>query len=1145
MPKGSLLVLLVILCLAGLVVAQETGGTITGTVTDESGAVMPDATVTVTNTDTGVVVRSLQTNKTGNYTASRIPIGHYMVTAEKAEFQKTAVKNIEVNVADSIKVDLKMRVGASTNTVEVAADAQEIQTQEANNGTLVSGSQIRELSLNNRNYEQFVAMVPGVSFGGSDQLYIGTTNPSGQTNTVSFAINGNRTSANLWTVDGADNVDRGSNLTLLNYPSIDAIAELKVLRNIYSAEYGRAAAGNVNVVTKSGAKDYHGDAYEFIRNDVFNANRYENNFRNIKRPPLRYNNFGYTFGGPVGIPGVWVPKDPKTFFFWSQEWRKQSVPGSFTALVPTAAEKQGIFSRTVCVAPNTYLAACPAGSTGNSVVINPVAQQYINAIWSQMPEPNDTVPGTHQFFGTRQSKFDHRQELIRLDHNFSPKWQVMFRFLNDTIPTLEPGGLFTNALLPGVANTSTDSPGRSYVAKTTNTFGNTWLMEAGYAKSNGAIISRITGLIGDVGSVSQPLAFASTLNRLPSLTYTNGASSVAGFGPYDDFNRNHNVFANVSKVWNNHTFKFGTNYNHYQKTENASGNNAGTFNFNANGAVVTGLTTAQAADARFQQAWANFLVGDVTTYTQVSLDLTPDIQLNQFEWYFQDDWKVRPNLTFNLGLRHSIYRQPVDKNHLLTTFDPTLFDPAHAPVVSPTTGLITSCVAPCDPLNGISINGSTSPHGQKIAGDSNWNFAPRVGFAWDIFGNAKTALRGGYGIAYDSTLVGILEQDIFANPPFLQSVSISNTRLENPTAASPTISASPIALRGSPYQSDVPYVQSYSLDLQQAMPFNTIFAVGYYGNLGRHLLGIVDLNQPIPGKLVICGGIPITAPAVCAATATTPAATGGAAINSIRPYQGYGPINTVLPIMTSNYNSLQTSLQKKFKGKSQVSFNYTWSKALTTAQTDRSSAPQNVYCIHCDYGPAQLDRRHIFNTNFVYELPFFSSQEGVLGHILGGWETSGIAYLYSGLPLTVTSSGVDPAGQGYNISTSSVSGRPDLVGNPIGPRGTDLSTVGPTWFNTGAFASVCPSVGLCLNPRPGTSGRGVVYGPGFSRLDLSLFKNIKVTERVNMQFRTEAYNVFNHTNPSGVGTTFGLATFGHITSYRDPREMQFGLKLMF
>jgi hypothetical protein len=359
----------------------------------------------------------------------------------------------------------------------------------------------------------------------------------------------------------------------------------------------------------------------------------------------------------------------------------------------------------------------------------------------------------------------------------------------------------------------------------------------------------------------------------------------------------------------------------------------------------------------------------------------------------------------------------------------------------------------------------------------------------------------------------------------------------------PTISALPITLRGSPYQSDVPYVQSFSLDVQQELPWNSILAIGYYGNVGHHLLGIVDLNQPQPGRLLIVAGIP--APSQ---TGTPPVPTGVPHINAIRPYKGFGSINTVLPIMDSNYNSLQTSFQKRFKGTSQIALNYTWSKGLTTAQTDRSSAPQNVYCIGCDYGPTQFDRRHIFNANFVYELPWFSSQQGVVGHLLGGWETSGIVFLYSGLPLTVTTSGVDPAGQGYNQSTSTAGGRPDLIGDPHGAEGTDFHTnppIGPTWFNTAAFAPVCPATGSCAVSRPGTSPRGVVYGPGFERVDFSLFKNIKVTEQVKLQFRTEVFNLFNHTNPNAVGTTFGTSTFGRVTSYRDPREMQFGLKLSF
>jgi len=1139
-------VLIVVLCLflaASSLVAQETFGTITGRVVDPSGASVPGAKVIVTNTDKGVVVRETVTDAEGFYTVGKLVIGHYSVTVEGTGFKKATVSAIELNVAEVHRTDVKMEIGDVATTVTVESAPLQVESETANVGTLISGEQVRELSLNNRNYEQLVTLSPGVSYGGTDQLYIGTTNPSGQTNVISFSINGQRTSANLWSVDGADNVDRGSNLTLLNYPSVDAIAEFKVQRNIYSAEFGRAAAGNVNVITRSGGKDFHGNAYEFVRNDFFNANTYVNNARSLPLGPLRYNDFGWTIGGPVIIPGLYNPdrENRKTFFFFSQEIRRQNVPSTVTALVPTAQEKQGIFTRTVCVAPNTYTSACPAGSTGTTIAaINPIAQEYLNAIWNSIPDPVNVA--THELFVQRQSQFNARQELARVDHVFGPRWSVFVRFLNDTIPTKEPGGLFTGAALPGVSNTATNSPGRSWVAKSVNTFTPTFLMEAGYAYSYGAIVSSPEGTISSARStITTPLPFTVTLGRIPATTFTNGASAVTGFGPYDDFNRNHNVFANLSKQLNQHVFKFGFTYNHYQKTENAAGNNAGTFNFNANGAVTTGLTGTALADARFQQAWANFLLGDVNLFTQVGLDLTPDLQTNQFEWYVQDSWKVRPNLTFDFGLRYSLFRQPHDVNELLTTFDPSEYDPAMAPTISATTGNITSAAGTFDPLNGVIIAGVPgAKYGNKAAKEDNLNFAPRIGFAWDPWSNGKTAIRGGYGISYDSGLVGILEQNIFANPPFTQSVSISNTRLEDPAVAAPTLSASPTVLRATSPTMKIPYAQSWSLDVQRELPAGIILAVGYYGNKGTNLIGIADINQPLPGLLVINNGIP----AVCVAGTAPCTTTDSPHINAVRPFLGYGPINSIISEFTSNYNAMQVSAQKRFAGKSSINMSYTWSHGLTTAQTDRASSPQNHYDLKAEYGASQLDRRHIFNVNWVYELPWMKDQRGFLGHLLGGWQTSGIIYAYTGLPLTVITSGLDPAGQGYNISTSTPSGRPDLIGDPNGPQGTDFQA-DPGWLNTAAFAPVCPTTGVCANPRPGGSGRGVVYGPGFWRVDFSIYKNFRITEQVRFQFRTETFNLFNHTNPFGVNATQTSTTFGRITSYRDPREMQFGFKLSF
>ena len=1131
----------VVLLTAGMAAAQETYGTISGTVLDPSGAAIPGAKVTITNTDKGVVVREVETGPDGFYTVPKLVIGHYSVTVEAKGFKKSTVSAIELNVAEIYRADVKMEVGSIGETVTVEAAALQVESESATVGSLISGAQVRELSLNNRNYEQLVSLSPGVSYGGGDQLFIGTTNPSGQTNVLSFSINGQRTSANNWTVDGADNVDRGSNLTVLNYPSVDAIAEFKVLRNIYSAEFGRAASGNVNVITRSGGKDWHGNAYEFVRNDIFNANSVINNavIPQIPRPPLRYNNFGWTLSGPVILPGIYNPsKDSrKTFFFFSQEFRRTNVPATRTAIVPTAQERQGIFTRTVCTAPNTFTVTCPAGSTGTTITtINPIAREYLNAIWNNLPEPSD--PTTHQAFVVFRSLFNHRQELARVDHIFGPRWSVFVRFLNDSIPTKEPGGLFTGAVLPGVSNTSTNSPGRSWVVKSVNTFTPTFLMEAGYAYSYGAIVSRVDGTLSSArSSITTPLPFSVTLGRIPATSFTNGPSAVVGFGPYDDFNRNHNVFANLSKQLNKHIIRFGSTYHHYQKTENAAGNNAGTFNFNFNGAVATGLTGTALADARFQQAWANFLLGDVNQFTQVELDLTPDIQTNQFEIYAQDSWRIRPNLTLDFGLRYSLFRQPHDANKLMTTFDPSAYDPARAPTVSATTGNITSAAGTFDPLNGVIIAGAPgAKYGNKVSTEDNLNFAPRIGFAWDPWSNGKTAIRGGYGISYDSGLVGILEQNIFANPPFTQSVSIFDTRLENPTAASPTLSASPTVLRATSPTMKIPYSQSYSLDVQRELPWKTILAIGYYGNKGTNLIGIADINQPTPGQLTIVNGVP----RVCSATVLPPC---GPHINSVRPFLGYGPINSILSIFTSNYNSMQVSVQKRFTGNSSVNMSYTWSHGLTTAQTDRSSSPQNHYDIKGEYGASQLDRRHLFNVNWIYELPWMRDQRGVVGHALGGWQTSGIVYAYTGLPLTVTTSGLDPGGQGYNIATSSASGRPDLIGNPNGPQGTSFQS--GAWLNTAAFAPVCPTTGTCTTPRPGTSGRGVVYGPGFWRADFSIYKNFAFTEQVRFQFRFETFNLFNHTNPNTVNTTQTSSTFGRITGYRDPREMQFGFKLSF
>lgn len=1138
-----------LLLLVGLAVmaipahAQDITGSIVGIVRDSSGGVVAGATVTIKETTKNIVARTLSTNEEGAYSAPLLQAGSYSVTVEAAGFKKYTKTDIQLNVNDRLSVDVALEAGAITEEVHVEAGATQVELQTATAGSLVSNIEVRELPLNNRNFVQLVTLLPGVSSTMTDQAYIGTTNPFGQTNTVSISINGGRTSQNSWTIDGADNVDRGSNLTLLNYPSVDAIAEFKVLRNHYSAEYGRNASGHVNVITKSGGHDFHGDLYEFFRNDKLNANPYFNNLtgrfttdptalapdvivaandpragkERTPRPILRYNNFGYTIGGPVTIPGFYNKERDKTFFFFSQEFRRVITYSTFNATVPSAAERQGIFSAPICVATNAAGTACTQSAT-TITNINPAARAYLQDIYANIPLPNS---GTNTLISNVRNVFNHRQELARVDHNFSSKVTLAVRYLHDTIPTEEPGGLFTGLTVPGVATTKTDSPGYSWVARSVQTLRPTLLNEVGYAFSYGAIVSRPIGLALSENSpnvtAAVKLPFAVTLDRIPSISP--GYAGVAGFGPYDDFNRNHNIFDNVTWIHGLHTFKVGTSMNFYQKTENAGGNNVGSFAF-ATAPRPTGSTATTT-----QQAWANFLLGNVSTFTQADQDLTPDIRMHQYEFYVQDDFRWKSNLTLNFGVRYSRFRQPIDKTGNLTNFDPAAYDPAKAVQINPTTGNIIPGTG--DPLNGILIAGQNSPFGDKVAPESNNNFAPVFGFAWDPNKDGKTAIRGGYGISYDVTLVGVLEQNIFGNPPYVNNVTISNTVLNNPASVLPSISAAPKAIRGTPNNSDMPYIQQWSLDVQREVAKNFVVAVGYYGSKGTHLPGIVDLNEVPPGAAVAAGIIP-------AGTQVTAALT--PRLNAVRPYKGFSSIGSIQNWFNSNYNSMQVSADKTFKDGSLVRLSYTWSKALTDNQTDRSSAPQSLYDRAADYGPSQLDRRHILSINYVYQLPFFRSQKGFLGHTLGGWELSGITSAASGSPLTVTTTGTDPGALGF-LGTSPSSGRPDQVANP---NQTSAVRTRFQWFNPFAFQLVPAGV-----TRPGNAPRGVVIGPGYQKWDMTLSKRWKFTENVNLQFRAEAYNVWNHTNFLGVSTVFGSTTFGQITSTRDPRLIQFALKLYY
>jgi hypothetical protein len=1155
-------------CLCGMLMlcttawGQDITAQIAGTVTDPSGAVVPNAKVEITNSDKNVVVKVVTTDSGGNFSVPYLQVGHYSATITAGGFQTFVQQDIALHASDRYTLNAQMHVGKTTEqiTVESAPIQVELQSQAASG--LISGTEMRELSLNNRVFEQLVILQPGVSNGAPDQLYIGTTNPfTGLVNRADFAINGARTNMNNWTIDGADNVDRGSNLTLLNYPSPDAISEFKVIRSLYNAEYGRAGGGQMNVVTRSGGSAFHGGLYEFWRNDDLNANNFFTKRSQItggqanKPPKLRYNNFGGTFGGPVYFPG-YNKEHNKTFFFVSQDFRRVITYATAQPSLPTANEKQGIMQFPVCVGTVSATTSACTGATSTTVPItSPLAQAYLKDIWSKMPAPQDPLTHLSQL-ATFRNQFDNWQDLVRIDHVFGPRLSVYGRYVHDTIPTHEPFGIFgPNSILPGVANTRTTSPGTTWAAHATVTFSPTFLLEGGYNFSYGAIISRIEGLDNPANSpdVKANLPFAPTLARLAAINTS--FSSTGGIAPYDDFNRNHTAFGNFTKVWGPHTMKFGFTYHHYQKTENADGNNPGTFSFDTSGAVTAGLTGNNLAAARAEQAWANFLMGRVSSFSQASADITPNIQGQVFEGFVQDEFRIRPNLTINYGVRWMNFRQPIDANKELDNFDPAKYDPTKAPLINPANGLIVVNAAgqptQGDPLNGIIVAGQNSRFGSKIANENNANWEPRIGLAWDPFGQGKTSIRTGYGISHDFIAYGNYESNIFTNPPFVSTISISSANnggtlayvpFDNPGSAVPSISSLPRNLRivGLPFHT--PYVEQWSLDLQQEVASGTVLDVGYFGAEGHHLTGFIDLNQPQVGAYVTQLGI--AAPITNSANSQR--------LNAIRPFLGYGAITDFVNAFGSNYHSLQASFQKTWHTGSLVKFNYTWSKNLgdvdpttavgySTSSTNGAShtSAQDRYNTNLEYGPTSLDRRHIVSANWVLMEPWFQNQQGILGHLLGGWELTGILVANTGLNLTPRSNpfgavaNVDWPGLGC-IGVSSCISMPNQVGDPNSGAPHTLTQ----WFNPAAFVANA-------SVAPGNARRGSVIGPGFWRQDLSLFKNFKVTERTALQFRAETFNLLNHTNFNTVNMTLGSSAFNTVTSTRDPRIMQLALKLNF
>ncbi len=1122
--------------------AQEITADIRGTVYDPSGAVISGAHVNIINTDRNIVERAITTGSNGAYNATVLPLGRYQITVDAPGFSRFNANDIVLNLNDRRVYDIRLKVGSQEQQVTVSESPIEVNLENNTASGLINGTQIRELSVLSRNFVQLVTLMPGVSSNmATDQLYVGASNPTGLSNQINIVIDGNRPSQNSFLIDGAEDLNRGSNLTLYAYPSIDSIAEFKVLRANYLPEHGRTSSGEVSVVTRAGTNSFHGSAYEFFRNDKLNANNYFTNLAKLKRPPLRWNDWGFTLGGPI--------KKGNTFFFYSQEWRHFITSTSFTSSqLPTAGELAGNFPTAVCTA---YDASNHCTATGTSITnIDPAAAAYVKDIYSKLPPANQP---NGNLISSNRNLYYYREEAVRLDHNFGSKINVFGRYADDSIPTQEPGGIYTGLPLPGVANTQSNTPARVFAGHVTAALSPTLVNDAGYTYSWGGITSDPIGTMARANSpdIKPALPFASSAAVVPLLTFQNG-QGLSGFGPYRDYDKDQTVFDALSKSLGNHSLKFGGTFNYYNHKENS--NNTPTFTISQSAGCAAGSpANCAAANNTFAQNWANFLLGRAFRFSEAQAPVNYLVSEKEFEAYGQDEWRIRPNLTLDLGVRWTRLNAPVSQNNLTSTFDPKLYSLSAAEAINPATGFYSSALNPTQ-LAGYIQAGHNSPFGKSVV-PNNSAFAPRFGFAWDPFGNHETSIRGGFGLFYGLNSVDNHISFQSGNPGISPAnTNFSNTSLSNPTGptggGATTTIAPPTIYGPNPANWKIPYSEMFDLDVQHQFAHSMMLDIGYYGNLGRHLMGGIDVNMPRPLAFQKIPGYCSQYPA---GSECYFQAGDYQLLNSVRPYVGFDAINLWSNAFTSSYNGLQAQFQKTFSDSSQIVLNYTWSHDLTDASENFRGA-ENTYNLKRDWGNSIFDRRHVFSGTYVYYLPFYKNQRGFIGHTLGGWELSGVAYVSTGIhyDFATVSCQEDYVGLG-TCGNSWAGDPPDQIADPnVGAPHTIAH-----WFNPAAFAyagctAATPKCTPAVPPlRQGNARRGQIQGPGIKRWDASIFKNIKIGERINTQFRAEFFNALNNVNlaqgtpVSGLSTSLNSRLYDQILNARDPRNIQLALKVTF